>query len=222
MLQAWGIERRPITKYGLHLSYCLDGLTQWIITWEKSVCEAATLIKYPTLPSLLQFLKLQTPQVCSLLAGSHYNAIMYLAALSVESDCCADRYQVEQIAVLHMTQCPSAPILCALSFFFPHFCCFQHWSLVTHFSLLFGSLNMKTQGQVLKHISTHRGSLCTTGNYLKRMEQMRGGGVLIALWDGSAGQRDVNWRGCHFYVHLIHCSPWWVAGGSVTVFMCTC
>lgn len=69
----------------------------------------------------MQFLKLQTPQVCSLLAGSHYNAIMYLAALSVESDCCADRYQVEQIAVLHMTQCPSAPIMCALSFFFSSF-----------------------------------------------------------------------------------------------------
>lgn len=222
MLQAWGIERRPITKYGLHLSYGLDGHTQWIITWEKSVVWSSHSNKVPNSaqliavseasnsPSLL-LVSRKSLQRNNVLSSFVCREWLLRGPLPSGTDC--------SIAYDSMSICPH--YVCTV-FFFPHFCCFQHWSLVTHFSLLFGSLNMKTQGQVLKHISTHRGSLCTTDNYLKRMEQMRGGGVLIALWDGSAGQRDVNWRGCHFYVHLIHCSPWWIAGGSVTVFMCTC
>lgn len=66
----------------------------------------------------------------------------------------------------------------------------------------------------------HTSSLGTTGNYLGRMEQVRG--VQIALWADCLGLKDVNWRGCHFYVHLIHCSPWWIAGDGVTVFTFTC
>lgn len=106
---------------------------------------------------------------------------------------------------LKMSICP---IMCAVS-------CFPPFLLLPALCLIFFFFCI--QGEVLKH--THTCRLSKTGNYSQRMEQVRG--VQIALWDSSAGRRDVNWRGCHFSEHLIHCSLRWIAGGSVTVFTCT-
>lgn len=93
-----------------------------------------------------------------------------------------------------------------------NFCCFQHY--VKCALSPYDSCSVSAcEHEALKHLreaGVQQVIVC------KRMEQVRG--VQIALWDGPAGQRNVNWSGCHFYAHLIYCSPWWIAGGSVTVF----
>lgn len=150
---------------------------------------------------------------------------MHLAALSVETDCCAGCQQVEQIAVLRMTQNVHLPPLC-VQCLLPHvfFLFFFVFLLLSALCVKCAHTSLSASGRsiflfslfrmVLKHTHTQAGSLGTTGNYLQRMAPVRG--VQIALWDGSAGQRDVNWRGFHFLrtPHLLFSVVNCVRGGG--------
>lgn len=99
-------------------------------------------------------------------------------------------------------------VVVVVVFFARCFCCFQHYYVCTLVSFCFRGL-FETRGE--RYLNTS--SLATTGNYLQRMEKVRG--KQIALWDVTLREWKMSiGEGGVF----IHCAPLRVAGGSVAVF----